>query len=248
MPPPSCPMADGEPVNKSNTIDGPHPSATYTEKHPCQPGTPLHADKRPTHVRTMAKDITLEDGSFGPFEGEAEWDFAHWIVNFLGMRWTDALLKTRFISVGLCSQSPYITDIVVQMIDALPQSTKWINNFIVAMGDCLNADGSPMSETLELWWHNPVEIIRELVGNPFLKDHMSFEPKWVYTDVTCSECIYNKTWTGDWWWEKQNELPLSATVIPVILASDETCLSMFSSDKSAWPMYLTIGNISKGVR
>ena len=35
---------------------------------------------------------------------------------------------------------------------------------------------------------------------------------------------------------------------PVILSSDKTSLSVFSGDKKAWPVYLTIGNISKDVQ
>ncbi|KAG9042454.1 hypothetical protein FS837_010841 [Tulasnella sp. UAMH 9824] len=46
-------------------------------------------------------------------------------------------------------------------------------------------------------------------------------------------------------WEK---LPNGATVAPVIIASDKTKLSYFSGDKSAWPVYITIGNIAKDVR
>lgn len=34
---------------------------------------------------------------------------------------------------------------------------------------------------------------------------------------------------------------------PIILSSDKTKLSVFRGDKSAWPIYLTIGNISKDV-
>ena len=36
--------------------------------------------------------------------------------------------------------------------------------------------------------------------------------------------------------------------MPLILSSDKTRLSQFRGDKSAWPVYLTIGNISKDVR
>ncbi|KAI0685691.1 hypothetical protein BC835DRAFT_1421007 [Cytidiella melzeri] len=55
-------------------------------------------------------------------------------------------------------------------------------------------------------------------------------------------------WSGTWWESVQNLLPPGATVVPVILASDKTQLSNFSGDKSAWPVYLTIGNIEKAVR
>ena len=39
-----------------------------------------------------------------------------------------------------------------------------------------------------------------------------------------------------------------ATIAPIILASDKTELLRFKGDKTAWPVYLSIGNISKGVR
>ena len=35
---------------------------------------------------------------------------------------------------------------------------------------------------------------------------------------------------------------------PVILTSDKTNLSQFGGNKQAWPVYLTIGNISKAIR
>ncbi|KAF8244159.1 hypothetical protein K440DRAFT_559696 [Wilcoxina mikolae CBS 423.85] len=55
-------------------------------------------------------------------------------------------------------------------------------------------------------------------------------------------------WTADWWWKTQASFSLlenGSTVIPVILGSDKTILSTLSGDKSAWPVYLSIGNLSK---
>ncbi|KAF8248626.1 hypothetical protein K440DRAFT_649801 [Wilcoxina mikolae CBS 423.85] len=55
-------------------------------------------------------------------------------------------------------------------------------------------------------------------------------------------------WTADWWWKIQESLPDGSTVVPVILGSDKTMLSTLSGDKSAWPVYLSIGNLSKAKR
>lgn len=41
---------------------------------------------------------------------------------------------------------------------------------------------------------------------------------------------------------------MGATVAPIILASDKTQLTRFRGDKMAWPVYLTLGNISKEKR
>ena len=46
----------------------------------------------------------------------------------------------------------------------------------------------------------------------------------------------------------KERLPSGATIAPVIIASDKTQLSRFKGDKTAWPVYLSIGNLSKKVR
>ncbi|KAF8241532.1 hypothetical protein K440DRAFT_507599, partial [Wilcoxina mikolae CBS 423.85] len=58
-------------------------------------------------------------------------------------------------------------------------------------------------------------------------------------------------WTADWWWKTQASFPLlenGSTVVPVILGSDKTMLSTLSGDKSAWPVYHSIANVSKAKR
>jgi hypothetical protein len=46
----------------------------------------------------------------------------------------------------------------------------------------------------------------------------------------------------------KKKLPRGSTIAPLILSSDKTQLSQFRGDKSAWPVYLTIGNIAKAIR
>jgi len=60
--------------------------------------------------------------------------------------------------------------------------------------------------------------------------------------------IYGEMYTGDWWWDAQDQLPAGATIVPVICASDITHLTNFSGDRHAWPLYLTFGNIRKDIR
>ncbi|KZT54934.1 hypothetical protein CALCODRAFT_408888, partial [Calocera cornea HHB12733] len=52
-------------------------------------------------------------------------------------------------------------------------------------------------------------------------------------------------WDGDWWWETQEKLPSGATIAPLLLASDKTTLSQFTSNTKAYPVYLSVGNLSK---
>jgi hypothetical protein len=41
---------------------------------------------------------------------------------------------------------------------------------------------------------------------------------------------------------------LGAVIAPIIIASDKTTLTQFGGDKTAYPVYMTIGNISKDIR
>lgn len=60
-----------------------------------------------------------------------------------------------------------------------------------------------MSEDLELWKRDPVDCIKELIGNPSFQNHVAYVPERAYTDKAGMNRIYDEMWTGDWWWETQ---------------------------------------------
>ncbi|KAJ7897783.1 hypothetical protein B0H13DRAFT_2234369 [Mycena leptocephala] len=92
------------------------------------------------------------------------------------------------------------------------------------------------------------ECVAELIGNPAFRHAMRCAPEKLYEDVQDTIEVVNEMWTASWWWEIQKRLPPGATVAPLILSSDKTMLSNFRGDNSAWPVYLTIGNIGKETR
>ncbi|KAJ7697770.1 hypothetical protein B0H14DRAFT_3100321 [Mycena olivaceomarginata] len=56
--------------------------------------------------------------------------------------------------------------------------------------------------------------------------------------------------TGKWWWSTQEAVERDnpgATIIPIIISSDKTQLAVFGN-KTAYPVYMTIGNIPKEIR
>ncbi|KAI6016622.1 hypothetical protein BKA83DRAFT_4473351 [Pisolithus microcarpus] len=128
------------------------------------------------------------------------------------------------------------------LINNLPTGPEWRCELVHTHGDLEDIgyeeggdeDHTIDGDDLELWVRDPVACIRELIGNPAFHGEIAYAPE--------------KMWTGDWWWETQCRLPSGSTVSPVILASDKTELSRFKGDKIAWPVYLSIGNLSKEVR
>ena len=91
----------------------------------------------------------------------------------------------------------------MKKVDKLPIGPKWNCSLIKVDGDLLDDDGNTMSEQLELWFRDPVECVKELIGNPAFKDRISYVPERVYTDDEGKVRVYDEMWTGTWWWDTQ---------------------------------------------
>jgi hypothetical protein len=70
-------------------------------------------------------------------------------------------------------------------------------------GELLDEDDKPIVEEHELWLRDPVECIRELIGNPAFREYMAYAPEKTYTDKYGRNRRYDEMWTGDWWWTTQ---------------------------------------------
>lgn len=53
------------------------------------------------------------------------------------------------------------------------------------------------TEDLELWMRDPVECIRELMGNPEFDHMVSYAPERVFSDVEGKTRRFDEMWTGD---------------------------------------------------
>lgn len=123
-------------------------------------------------------------------------------------------------------------------------------------------------ERLEMYTRDPIEVLKELYGRPDFARHLIFAPeKHFLIEGDEEERAYSDMHTGTWWWwmqvrplysffsnysdsEVQKKLELKrpgATIVPLIISSDKTQLTLFRN-RSAYPVYLTIGNIPKELR
>ena len=59
------------------------------------------------------------------------------------------------------------------------------------------------AEKLELWRRNPIEVVKELMGNEALRDALQYAPERAYTDREGTNRVYDEMWTADWWWDTQ---------------------------------------------
>lgn len=73
---------------------------------------------------------------------------------------------------------------------------------IVLTGDSVDESGERASETLELWYRNPVECVQELLGNPLFKDYMHYAPTCIRKRST-GKRVFHEAWSAQWWWKAQ---------------------------------------------
>ncbi|KAI0693079.1 hypothetical protein BC835DRAFT_1306895 [Cytidiella melzeri] len=194
------------------------------------------------------KEGISDQNPWSPFESKEEWDFVRWAMESgISQGDIDKYLKLEMTRTrtGLSFKNKRS---FFAKIDSLPKGPKWQCEIWEVKGTEVDENQNLKTEVVELWKRDPVECIRDLLANPVFAKHMRYEPERLYEDEAGKRPIFNEMWTGEWWEKLQKLLPNGATVVPVILASDKTQLSTFSGDKSAWPVYLSIGNISKDLR
>ncbi|KAG1850657.1 hypothetical protein F4604DRAFT_1592754 [Suillus subluteus] len=203
-------------------------------------------------AESMFHDIRAQQEAQGldpwvPFADAEEWGLVKWLVSHVGQNAIDKFMKLPIVSHHLNTSfmSKYT---LMKAIDQLPRGTEWQLKRITVQGNKLTNNGQCETEDLELWLQDPVDCICELMANPEFDRMVSYAPERVFADMEGKTRRYDEMWTGDWWWEMQGRLPQGAVVAPVILASDKTSLLQLRGDQEVWPVYLSLGNISKDIR
>ena len=99
-----------------------------------------------------------------------------------------------------------------KQVDKLRTGPKWRYHMFDVKGDqpVEGDDGQEgfMTETLELWYRDPIECIAELLSNPSFNGSVAYYPERVYADKARKTRIYDEMWTADWWWDIQVSIPM----------------------------------------
>ncbi|QRV96407.1 hypothetical protein RhiJN_24425 [Ceratobasidium sp. AG-Ba] len=133
---------------------------------------------------------------------------------------------------------------LVKDIDRLPHGPGWkMETLVTRYGG--------IERRNYLFMRDILEVIRDLIGKRRFRRFMRYAPIRHWVSESKKSRIYGEMWTGDWWWRMQMILAVLdkfATIAPLIIASDKTSISVLSGGQEVYPVYLTIGNISKSVR
>ncbi|KAJ7023001.1 hypothetical protein C8F04DRAFT_1240393 [Mycena alexandri] len=247
-PPPAPAVPRGVTIEEVEDEDAPG-APRYFEDFPKPAGYTVEENPVETVFEAIRR-MQEENGEapWAPFDNEDDWNLARWLskAGVSGGN-INEFLKLNKIKDG-AKPSYHNTRAFFQKTDALPSGPEWECEIFDVRGDEKDASGAFKTEEVEFWKRNPVDCIRELMGNAAFRDQMHYAPLRKYRDEAGTRREYDEMWTGEWWWKLQELLPPGVTICPVILASDKTQLSRFSGDKQAWPVYLSVGNLSKETR
>ncbi|CDO77773.1 hypothetical protein BN946_scf185041.g5 [Trametes cinnabarina] len=111
-------------------------------------------------------------------------------------------------------------------------------------------EAAVMGKKFEMYARPILECILSLYCDIEHSRYLCFAPERHYADSDKTVRLYHNLHTGEWWWMVQRKLEAEnpgATVVPIIISSDKTQVTLFRN-KTAYPVYLTIGNLLKSIR
>ncbi|KAH9857831.1 hypothetical protein C2E23DRAFT_720065 [Lenzites betulinus] len=216
---------------------------TYVVHFPSnRAGAPLAvADAEYTYNHYRA-ELELGNASpYAPFTSQIDWDIASWakrrgpgstaltelleidhLAERLGLSYSNARSLNKIIDHDIAASRP-----------------PFERHEIVVAG-----------EAFEVYYHDVLACARALFGDPEFTKELLLVPERHYTDADQKVRVYFDMNTGQWWWSVQQALEKrreGATIIPIIISSDKTQLTLIGN-KSAYPVYMTLGNLPKDVR
>ncbi|KAK7681443.1 hypothetical protein QCA50_015535 [Cerrena zonata] len=109
-----------------------------------------------------------------------------------------------------------------------------------------------MTAKYDVWCRDPRTVLRNMLANPDFKDEINYAPYREYDKK--GERQYDNLMLGNWAWRHADTIyaadpsTLGAMLIPIILGSDKTTVSVATGQNEYYPLYISLGNIFNNVR
>ncbi|KAM6499612.1 hypothetical protein JOM56_005120 [Amanita muscaria] len=206
-----------------------------------QAGAPIQHSSAIQSEFASYRQLLDSDKEYAPFSSKLDWEIARWAK----LHGPSSAAVTELLQI----------EGVVQKLALSYKNVRELNGVIDQQ-----LPGRPRFHRYDLQVGGEVTImyardillcVQALYGDPSFTRSLIFRPERHY------KCSGNQQWqvfhdmhTGQWWWELQNVLEASkpgATIAPLIISSDKTQVTLFGN-KTAYPVYLTIGNLPKSIR
>ena len=200
-------------------------------------------------LESSTGECNSENLKYFPFKNAAEYAFTQWLLDAECSRgdverfFQDERLKTFWQNLSFQSADQWFR--LINRIPFGPKEDRWEKIEFTLQKSSLAQPELPYS----ILYRDPIHSIRYLLGHKPFASNLAYTPiRQYYNNGEKLVRIYNELHTADWWWETQEKLPDGATIVPLLIATDKTQLTQHHGDRSAWPVYMTIGNLDRFTR
>ncbi|KAL1721409.1 hypothetical protein EV715DRAFT_288546 [Schizophyllum commune] len=200
-----------------------------------------------------------DDTDYTPFKNRAHFHLADFTYRdaALGKRKISTLMQIWAVYNAYRGDEPPFRSYqdVEDTIDAIPYGDLRWKSFAASYNGAPVAGDAPswMSAEYDVWYRDPRAVIESILGNPEFAKDFDYVP---YQEFTKGD---HRRWkemmSGDWAWREADTIihelrdaARGAFLIPVILGSDKTTVSVATGNNEYYPLYLSIGNLHNGVR
>ncbi|KAJ6527827.1 hypothetical protein B0H19DRAFT_969493 [Mycena capillaripes] len=203
-------------------------------------GAPIGTET-PAYSRYVEQISDGGDNPWASFTSQMDWEVAKWakIRGSTSTAFTD-LLSIEGVpqALGLSyKNSRELNQIIDQK---LPTGRPTFKRQEIVVG----------GEAFDVYFRPIIGCVKALYGDPEFAEELVFMPERHYADADKLTRLYDDMHTAEWWWRTQKMVEkrrAGATIIPIIISTDKTQTTMFRN-KAAYPVYMTIGNITKDSR
>lgn len=108
-----------------------------------------------------------------------------------------------------------------------------------------------MTADYEVHFRDPHAVVQQMLSNPSFASDFDPVPHRDFDDK--EERVYSDFMSGNWAWRQADQLAKEpgnhgAMVVPIILGSDKTTVSVATGQNDFYPLYMSLGNISNALR
>ncbi|KAG2126611.1 hypothetical protein DEU56DRAFT_872879 [Suillus clintonianus] len=109
-----------------------------------------------------------------------------------------------------------------------------------------------MDDEFEVWYRDPREMAHNILANPTYKDEIDYVPFREYNALDDMR-RWKDFMSGDWAWHQADTISKDpetrgSTLVPIILSSDKTTVSVGTGNNEYYPLYASIGNVHNNVQ
>ncbi|KAG5221584.1 Transcriptional repressor TUP [Salix suchowensis] len=138
-------------------------------------------------------------------------------------------------------------------IDSVKHGDSSWKSFSVLYNGKVDSTTNPacwMTETYEVWYRDLLAIMEKQLANLDFRYEIDYAPKLVHANGTRQ---YTDLMSGNWAWREANKIAEDETcdgtmLVPVVLGSDKTTVSVATGNNEFYPLYGGIGNVHNKVR